>query len=85
MNGKIWFWFLFTVLLFASQLATAQVDTLTFKSGEFIIGEIKSMHQGVLVAETNYSDSDFKIEWKEVTGVYLRSQFLVTLSNGRKW
>lgn len=29
-------------------------------------GEIKSMNKGVLVIETDYSDSDFKIEWEKI-------------------
>ena len=69
MNRKYYFWNLVAILVLTSQLLTAQVDSIKFRSGDFIIGEIKSMEKGILVVETEYSDSDFKIEWTEVTGI----------------
>jgi hypothetical protein len=42
------------------------------------------MQKGVLVIETDYSDKDFTIEWKKITGIFTESQFLVNLSNGEK-
>ena len=85
MNRNYYFRNLVTVLLFTSQLLTAQVDSIMFRSGDFIIGEIKSMDKGVLVVETKYSDSNFKIEWDKVTGIHSRSQFLIHLTDGRKF
>lgn len=62
-----------------------QTDTLIFKNNNMIIGEIKSMNKGVLKIETEYSDDDFTIEWKEVTGIYTETQFMVSLASGKEY
>lgn len=64
---------------------TAQVDTIYFVSGEFLIGEIQKMEKNILEVETSYSDSDFKIEWDQVSRIRTQSQFMIALSNGRKY
>ncbi len=61
-----------------------QNDSLVFKNGNYIIGEIKEMDKGVLIVETDYSDSDFKIEWDGVKEVFSESFFLITLDDGRR-
>jgi hypothetical protein len=79
------FWIVNLILLFVAQTMAAQVDSLYFKSGEFMIGEIKSMDKGILKVETDYSDSDFKIEWDKLIGIRTTTQFMITLSDGRKY
>jgi putative salt-induced outer membrane protein YdiY len=64
---------------------SAQVDTLDFITGDFLIGEVKKMERGVLVAETEYSDSDFKIEWDKVIGIRTQSRFLITITGGKRY
>ena len=71
-------------LLFISQAIFAQIDSLHFKSGEFVIGEIKTMDRGILKVETDYSDNDFTIEWDKVVGIKTTTQFMVTITDGRK-
>ena len=39
-----------------------QSDSLIFRNGNVVVGEIKSMNRGVIIVETDYSDDDFKIE-----------------------
>lgn len=63
----------------------AQVDSLIFTSGEYMLGEIKSMERGVLMIETDYSDSDFKIEWDKIDEIYAESYLFVSLSSGKKY
>jgi len=65
--------------------ASAQVDTVFFISGDFLLGEVKKLENNILEAETEYSDSDFKIEWDKVTRIRTQSQFMVSLKNGRKF
>ena len=73
-----------TLLLIAPLLfASAQTDTLYFKSGDVVTGEIKSLAKGVLTVKTDYSDSDFKIEWKEVMHIYSETQLYISLTGGR--
>ncbi len=62
----------------------AQKDTLHLKSGEILIGEVKSMAAGVLVMETSYSDSDFKIEFDKVVKLNVERRYVVILTQGRR-
>jgi len=64
---------------------SAQIDTVEFFTGNFLIGEVKKMDKGVLEAETKYSDSDFKIEWDKVISIRTQSQFLITVAGGQKY
>jgi len=64
---------------------SAQVDSIIFNTHDYVVGEIKNMQRGILQIETDYSDSDFKIEWDKTTEIYSVSQFLINLSNGEKF
>ncbi len=68
--------------IFLVKLSFAQKDSLVFKNGNYITGEIKSMTRGVLQVETDYSDSDFKIEWKNVAFIYTEQNFNFYLIDG---
>lgn len=57
-------------------------DSLIFKNGNTIKGEIKGMDRGVLTIETDYSKNDFTIEWVDIKEIYTKTQFLMTLTNG---
>jgi hypothetical protein len=52
---------------------------LILKNGNIIVGEFKDMDKGVLTIETDYSDSDFKIEWEGIKEIYSKTKFLITL------
>ncbi|MCR8668106.1 DUF481 domain-containing protein [Aestuariibaculum sp. M13] len=73
------------VILLFGYSVLAQNDTLVLKNNNRIVGEIKSMQNGVLAVETDYSDSDFKITWVEVAQVSGKQLFLVTLKNGERY
>ena len=76
-------------LLFFSFLLSdgliAQIDSLIFINDNYIVGEIKDMDRGVVIIETDYSDSDFKIEWEGIKEIHTESSFLITLSDGRRF
>lgn len=57
--------FLFFGLAAGSSLY-GQTDTLRLNNGDYIVGDVKTLKNGVLTVETDYSDSDFKIEWEKV-------------------
>ncbi len=61
----------------------AQVDSLKLKNGDVIVGELKSMDRGILTIETDYSDSDFKIEWDQVTFLKTESKYMISLSQAK--
>ena len=75
---------LFGVLCIAFK-AQSQNDTIVFKNKNLIVGELKSMKQDVATLKTDFSDSDFKIKWNEITGINTISEFLITLSSGGRF
>jgi hypothetical protein len=62
----------------------AKTDSLVFKNGNVIVGQIKNLNWGVIVIETDYSDSDFKIEWEKVAEIYSSGVYIISLSNGER-
>ncbi len=73
---------LLAAVMFLSFQAYSQNDTLRFNNGnDVIVGEIKEMTRGVITIETDYSDSDFKIEWEKVTEVRTDQLYTVALRN----
>lgn len=77
--------FFFSLLMFSVAQSFAQVDSLILTNGNIIVGELKEMDKGVLTIETDYSDSDFKIEWEGIKEIYSSTKFLITLSNGTRY
>src|SRR5436305_8750975 len=69
-------------LFFCSLKSHAQRDSLVLKNNNVIVGEIKSLDKGVVTIETDYSKSDFTIEWSGIKEIYSATMFLVTLKNG---
>lgn len=76
---------IFLIFVLFSRIANGQNDTLVFKNNDFMVGEIKTMDKGILTIETDYSNSDFKIDWKEIKRVYSKVNYLITLSDGRRY
>jgi len=72
-------------ILVFTQMSIAETDTLVASNGNVLVGEIKSMNRGVLFMETDYSDNDFEIEWKEVREIYSDRKFVVFLSENTKY
>jgi len=60
----------------------AQKDTLYFKNKEMIVGEVKSMENNILTAETKYSDQDFKIAFDKVAKLILVHKYSIYLVDG---
>ncbi|CDF80480.1 conserved hypothetical protein (DUF481) [Formosa agariphila KMM 3901] len=77
------FFFLAFSVLSLSQI-NAQNDTLVLSNQDKLIGNIKEMTKGVVTIETDYSDSDFEIKWKDVIYVSSNQTYLMSLSNGRR-
>ena len=50
-------------------VAYAATDVVILTNGDRLVGEIKSVEKDVLTIETDYSDSDFKIEWGKVASI----------------
>ena len=69
-------WQILPCLLVAGRLS-AQPDSLWMSNGDVIVGELKEMSRGVVTIETDYTDSDMKLEWS-VVQVRTTSQYLVS-------
>ncbi len=69
-------------LIFISLNIIAQNDTLVMTDNTVLTGEIKKMENGVLAIETDFSDDDFKVEWKKVKSLKSTTFFLISLSSG---
>ncbi|MEM9051290.1 MAG: DUF481 domain-containing protein [Bacteroidota bacterium] len=59
--------------------ALSQNDSLIFDRGNVLVGEVKDMSRGVITIETDYSDSDFKIEWEKVMELHTDQLYTVSL------
>ena len=78
-------WQIFLVLFSIGFGAKAQTDSLILSNNDLIIGEIKNMDKNILGIETDYSDVDFRIKWGNIKRVYSRTNYLITLSDGRRY
>jgi len=70
------------LLLFSTIYLFAQYDILYTSNGDVLVGEIKSMRQSVLVFDTNYADSEFKVDWIEVKGLAANGMHLIFTNDG---
>lgn len=85
MRKELRLYILFLLLALLINEANAQHDSLIFKNGDLMVGEIKSFDKAVVTVKTDYSDVDFKIEWQGVKEIYSGRVFFVTLQNGTKY
>lgn len=69
------------ILFFSVANLQAQNDTIYFSASNMIVGEVKDMSRGVLTVETDYSDSDFKIEWQKVKRFHSKEFYNVAFSD----
>lgn len=84
-NKSCYHFILTTVLSLFATTIFGQTDSLITTKGNVIVGEIKSLNNGVLVIETDYSKNDFDVEWSGLKEVYSNSRFLITLKDGRRF
>lgn len=78
--------FLFGLLLiFNLQDLRAQIDSLVMHTGEVLVGEVKDLKQGIITIETEYSDSDFKVEWDKVKYIHTERKYIISMSNGDRY
>ncbi len=70
------------ILLVSVQLVTSQNDTIKVKNGNVIYGEIKKLRSSVITIETPYSDSDFQVEFPQVTEIHIQRLCFIVLTGG---
>ncbi|MEN8800250.1 MAG: DUF481 domain-containing protein [Flavobacteriaceae bacterium] len=69
--------------LLISFIAFGQRDTLRFKNGDVMVGEVKNLAAGVLTIKTRYSKKDFTIKFNRVRELIIERKCIVTLTQGR--
>mgnify|MGYP003114230412 CR=1 FL=1 len=62
----------------------SQNDTIVLKNGNVLFGEIKKLRSGILTMETPYSDSDFTIDFSDVTEIKVQKSCFIILTQGRR-
>ncbi len=72
------------LFLFSVSTLTAQ-DTLYTTSGDVLVGEIQALQRNVLTFDTDYADSDFKVEWGNVAGLVSTTQLIIYTTNGQRY
>src|SRR5690606_26752876 len=75
--------YLIICLIFISAISKAQSDTIFFDENNIMVGEVKEMTRGILTIETDYSDTDFKIDWVKVKRFKSDQYFNISLANRR--
>lgn len=68
------------IFIFSVQLMNGQSDTLIFRTGNKIIGEIKKMEKGVLDVDVPYGKENFKIKWNDIEEIYTSNTFLISVN-----
>lgn len=72
-------------LMFSSVDLFSQNDSIVFTNSNYIVGEIKNLDKGVIQIETDFSDSDFKIEWDKIKYINSDQIYIILLSDGRRF
>jgi putative salt-induced outer membrane protein YdiY len=85
MKGKLLFINLLLFLILLSAGAVAQTDSLVMNNGNYLVGEMKEMKQGIIQLKTKYSDSDFKIKWENVKYLKTNQFYIVYLVKGVRY
>ncbi len=73
---------MFCLLFYAT--IYSQNDTITLKSGDRLVGELKLIDKGILTIETTYSDKDFNVEFNKVSQLIMQRRCLVILTDNRR-
>ncbi len=73
---------MFSLLFYAT--IYSQNDTITLKSGDRLVGELKLIDKGILTIETAYSDKDFNVEFNKVSQLIMQRRCLVILTDNRR-
>ena len=71
-------------LVFMASVSSAQPDTIYISTGEILYGEAKSFDRNVLEFDTEYADSEFKIDWDEVKGFATSTVLTIYMTDGTR-
>ena len=68
-----------------TMVVLSQNDSVVFTNGNYVVGEIKSLKQGVMQIETDYSDDDFTVDWEMIKYVKSEQIYLIVTSGGERY
>ncbi len=72
------------LFLLIGSMAVSQNDTITLTNKDVLVGKIVKLEKSVLTFSTDYSDSDFKIDWRKVMEIKSHRTFIIANSNGQR-
>ncbi len=78
-------YFLTIFLLLLGLMSWAQKDTIRLSNEDVLVGEIEKLDKSILTFSTDYSDSDFKIEWRKVVEIKSARTFIIAFSDGDRF
>ncbi len=76
---------LLLLLLLVGLLTHGQRDTLRYKNGDVMVGEVKDLAAGVLTIKTRYSKKDFTVKFNRVKELIIERKCIVTLTQARNY
>lgn len=76
---------LFVLFIGLTFRVSAQTDILYLHNGDHLIGTLKKMEKGVASFKTDYSDSNFKVKWKEVDSVNTQTSYLIFVHPDKRY
>ncbi len=79
-----WSWVLASLLVGASQFASAETDVVFFHNGDRLTGEVKSLERAILRFKTAATDT-ISIEWDDVAYLSSDQNIQVETEDGRRF
>jgi Protein of unknown function, DUF481 len=70
------------VCMLASVLAKSKDDIVVLNNGDRITGEIKRLEHGLLSFKADYMADAVSLDWKQVSRIQSKDQYVITLTSG---
>lgn len=72
------------IISFFSFLNLQAQDVIELSNGDQIVGEIESLDKGIIEISTDYSESNFQIDWESVTDIKTDDGYVMNLIDGKR-
>ena len=76
--------FILLTFSFFSFLTLQAQDSIKLSNGDQMVGKIKHLDKGVLEVSTDYSESNFFIDWSSVADINTSGNYILSLVSGKR-
>lgn len=76
--------FILLTFSFFSFLTLQAQDSIKLSNGDQMVGKIKHLDKGVLEVSTDYSESNFFIDWSSVADINTSGNYILSLASGKR-